>query len=214
MAIPHKRPAAAEPAPAAAAQRKSSLLGIIRFAETMAVSLDSFYSALDSALYEDFRQIAEDIARMRGEIGQLQAHDLRARRLPEVDDALDAIRAEAREATETILHNAESILAADTRDPAAFVEEVNDRVISIIEACAFQDLTGQRIGRVIETMRHIEERVSRFANAVGMEEICAPLPVDESVREKRRSELLLHGPQRKDEAISQDDIDALLAGDD
>ena len=34
----------------------------------------------------------------------------------------------------------------------------------VFEACSFQDITGQRIAKVVETLQHIEERVSRFAD--------------------------------------------------
>jgi chemotaxis regulatin CheY-phosphate phosphatase CheZ len=41
-------------------------------------------------------------------------------------------------------------------------EEIQERVVSIFEACNFQDLTGQRIKKVMTTMKFIEKTVSNI----------------------------------------------------
>ena len=39
-------------------------------------------------------------------------------------------------------------------------EEIQERVVSIFEACDFQDLTGQRISKVMATMKFIEDHIT------------------------------------------------------
>lgn len=39
-------------------------------------------------------------------------------------------------------------------------EEIQERVVSIFEACNFQDLTGQRIKKVMTTMKFIENHIT------------------------------------------------------
>ncbi len=80
----------------------------------------------------------------------------------------------------------------------------------IFEACSFQDLTGQRISKVVETLEHIEARVSRFAAAIGAKDDPKGNTKEEEKRKKRKEDLLLNGPAKTGEGVSQDDVDALL----
>ena len=82
--------------------------------------------------------------------------------------------------------------------------------MEIFEACSFQDLTGQRISKVIETLEHIETRVSRFASAIGAEDNDLPATAKEEKRKKRKKDLILNGPAQEGQGVSQDAVDALL----
>jgi chemotaxis protein CheZ len=108
------------------------------------------------------------------------------------------------------MESAEAILDADTSDAEAYQQLVNDKVMVIFEACSFQDITGQRISKVVETLEHIESRVSRFASAIGAEDTEQPSSEKEDKRKKRKKDLILNGPAMDGEGVSQDDIDALL----
>ena len=46
-------------------------------------------------------------------------------------------------------------------------EEIQERVISIFEACNFQDLTGQRISKVMGTMKFIEQHINAMMEIWG-----------------------------------------------
>jgi chemotaxis protein CheZ len=81
----------------------------------------------------------------------------------------------------------------------------------VFEACSFQDITGQRIAKVVETLEHIEARVSRFADAIRARDVAAPLTEQERARAKRKASLLMHGPQLDGNGIDQGEVDALLA---
>lgn len=188
-----------------------SLIDVMQFAEVMANSLHSFFETLDASLYKEFRDIASFIADMRSEIGKLQANDLRTSRIPRAGEELDAIVESTEQATHQIMESAETIMGADPDDHDSYVETVNEHIMKIFEACSFQDLTGQRISRVVETLTLIEDRVGRFAEAIGPVGDEDRTNEEESEREKRRRELLLHGPQNKGDAIEQNAVDALLS---
>ena len=183
---------------------------VTQLASASTNAASSNYELLYSSLYAEFQQICHEIKNMRIAIASLQAHDLKNKRLPTVGGELDAIVEAVEEATNTIMESAEGIMAADPQDQN-HVEQISDHVIKIFEACSFQDITGQRVSKVVETLRHIERRVSRFAEAVGMEEMELKPCEEEEAREKRRGDLLLHGPQRKGEGIEQHAVDSLFA---
>ena len=50
--------------------------------------------------------------------------------------------------------------------PAAAVD-IQDKVIQIFEACNFQDLTGQRITKVVSTLRFVEDRIMQMMDIWG-----------------------------------------------
>jgi chemotaxis protein CheZ len=57
---------------------------------------------------------------------------------------------------------AEEIMAADPAIREAYQDLVSNKMIGIFEACTFQDITGQRISKVVDTLRFIDERVTSF----------------------------------------------------
>ena len=84
--------------------------------------------------------------------------------------------------------------------------------MAIFEACAFQDITGQRISKARENLNSIESRVSRFAEAVSVADSDAPASAEEAEREKRKKDLILNGPAANGEGVDQSEIDSILAG--
>lgn len=187
-----------------------SLVDVLSLAEASIHSMKSFIDSLDSKVYGEFREIVKYIQNTKSEIGHLQANDLRTNHIPEAGSELSAVVSSTEEATTKIMESAEAILDADTSDAEAYQQLVNDKVMVIFEACSFQDITGQRISKVVETLEHIESRVSRFASAIGAEDTEQPSSEKEDKRKKRKKDLILNGPAMDGEGVSQDDIDALL----
>jgi chemotaxis protein CheZ len=187
-----------------------SLVDVLSLAEASIHSMKSFIDSLDSKIYGEFREIVKYIQNTKSEIGHLQANDLRTNHIPEAGSELSAVVSSTEEATTKIMESAEAILDADTSDAEAYQQLVNDKVMVIFEACSFQDITGQRISKVVETLEHIESRVSRFASAIGAEDTEQPSSEKEDKRKKRKKDLILNGPAMDGEGVSQDDIDAHL----
>jgi len=191
-----------------------SLVEIMSLAELMVGSMQTFFKELDTSIYKEFRELADYIGTAKNEIGRLQAGDLSDNYIPSAGEELDAIVAATENATNSIMEAAENIMEADPSDSEAYQGVVNDAVMEIFEACSFQDITGQRITKIVETLQHIDDRVSRFASALGASDVGGHFDQEESEREQRKQNLLLNGPQGVDEAVSQDDIDALLGSED
>jgi chemotaxis protein CheZ len=130
---------------------------------------------------------------------------------------LDEIIMATEDSTESILAAAERIesqmremgnLHPDDVAVATIGEKVADDVIKIFEACNFQDITGQRVTKVVHTMRFIEERIRALIGIWGREAFTnLPLPTETDDAEDQQ---LMNGPQLSGEAISQSEVDALF----
>jgi chemotaxis protein CheZ len=188
-----------------------SLVDVVHLAEITAESLQTFFETMDSAVYRELREIAEYISSMRQEIGALQVNELKHTRIPAAGLELDAIVRATEKATNTIMGSAETVMAADTSDAEAFKALVDAKMLDIFEACSFQDITGQRIAKVVETLEHIEARVSRFAAAVHTKDMAGALTDHERERETRKQKLMLNGPQFEGQGIAQNEVDQLFS---
>jgi len=184
---------------------------IIMLAEVAAQSLQGFFQAMDAKVYRELREIAGYIDSMRNEIGALQVNDLKNSRIPSAGEELGAIVKATEQATNTIMECAEALMGADDSDHAAYKALVDEKMLVIFEACSFQDITGQRIAKVVETLQHIEERVSRFADVVRAKDIDGFLTESERARAERKQKLLLHGPQLAGAGVDQSKVDELFA---
>lgn len=94
-----------------------------------------------------------------------------------IGDTLDAVVAETETAAMEIMQQAERAQAAAGRlndgsstDTKADLAEVSDAAMSILMACAFQDITGQRIRKVLSAMRHVEGRIAALMSLMGIRE--------------------------------------------
>ncbi|PCI89111.1 MAG: chemotaxis protein [Hyphomicrobiales bacterium] len=183
---------------------------VMSMAEIMMNSMHAFFKSMDVAVYKEMRDIATYIEKAKGDISNLQANKLKGEHIPVAGRELDEVVAATERATDTIMENAENIMATDPTDHAAYQTAVNEGLMNIFEACSFQDITGQRINKVVGTLKHIEERVSKFASATGVEDTDYEISDEEAARLKRQKDLILHGPQNADEATAQDDIDAMF----
>ncbi len=133
----------------------------------------------------------------------------------QMSDQLDAIVETTEEATNTIMEQMEAIddlvnkARQEKNSPATqkILDQINDRSNVVFEACAFQDLTGQRVTKVVRTIKFIEERVNRLMKAWGAHALAqVAVEAEETDPDKR----LLHGPQRKSQALGQDAVDSLF----
>lgn len=189
-----------------------SLTDVVALAEITAESFSAFVRSMDTAIYKELREIADYITTMKAEIGVLQANDLKSQRIPAAGRELDLIVQSTAEATNTIMACAEAIIATDASDPVAYKAFVDEKMIAIFEACSFQDITGQRVRKVVDTLQQIETRVTRFATAINAKDHQGYVDEAERRRAERARDLLLHGPQEKSRATSQATVDAMFEG--
>ena len=154
--------------------------------------------------------VADYIGHMKQEIAALKPNELTQERIPTANDELGSVIQATASATHTIMEAAEVILGAGGLSDREYRALVETRILAIFEACSFQDITGQRIAKVLEAFGHVEKRLNRFAKAVKVNDSAEGPDPEEALRQARREVLLLNGPQNEEVAIKQDDIDALF----
>ncbi len=163
--------------------------------------------------------IHDAINRTKREIAVLHGKSFDGQEMAKVNGELGAVVGGTEQATQQILEAAESIdqaasAMAKVNSPEQqkiLGEEIQERVISIFEACNFQDLTGQRITKVMTTMRFIEQHINAMMEIWGgVDAIRAHAPAIIDTREGDAK--LLNGPKLDGDVghASQDDIDALF----
>jgi len=163
--------------------------------------------------------IHDAINRTKREIAVLHGKSFDGNEMSKVTGELGAVVGGTEEATQQILEAAESIDQAasamtkvNSPDQLKLIsEEIQERVISIFEACNFQDLTGQRISKVMTTMKFIENHITVMMDIWGGVDAIrahAPAIIDDWEGDAK----LLNGPKSEgDEGhASQNDIDALF----
>jgi chemotaxis protein CheZ len=182
----------------------------MRQSQVTAEALRPVFNAIDAAIYRELKAIADYISFLRSEIGELQANDMRAKRIPAAGEELNAVVSATEAAGNAIMASAEAVMGSNAKtleDYRAFVEE---QMLAIFEACSFQDLTGQRITKVVQTLEQIETRVARFAVATNANDKDGFANEEEAARAERSESLLLHGPALEGEGIVQNEVDAIL----
>lgn len=194
-------------------KRSLSFIEALTLAESSIANMRDAIDPINAEIFREFREIAQEITKTKSEIGGLQANDIRNERIPEAGRELNAVVDATEDATNRIMECAETIMTADPSNPATYHNVINENVMAIFEACSFQDITGQRISKVVETLDHIEKRIAKFAKHIGIEDQNVGLAIDvhERDRKQRKKDLLLNGPQNAGEGVSQDEIDSLLS---
>jgi chemotaxis protein CheZ len=141
-------------------------------------------------------------------------HDGKDRRMTRAAGDLGAAIEAMEKATEKILRAAERIddcvralAAAQMTDfEAGLVQDIQEHLVGIYEACNFQDLSGQRIGKVIGTLGLVENQLtSIIADSTDLGPVYAP-PTSPQAE-------LLNGPRLDGESghARQSEIDALFS---
>jgi len=193
--------------PALVTELEPKLVNLMQQSEALVGLMRGFFQQLDKRRSEEFRIIAGYIAKAKEEIREMRPHDISHERIPTAGAELEAITRDTEAATHTIMNCAEAIMGADISDPAAYKAQVDDEVMKIFEACSFQDITGQRVSKVVNVLKQIEERVGRLANTLGVDD---GLPAEITPEEQRRRDLLLSGPAIGGPETKQDAIDAMF----
>ncbi|WP_027172534.1 chemotaxis protein [Methylobacterium sp. 10] len=160
------------------------------------------------------------ITRTKQEIATLYHSENTGKGMKRVAGELDAVVESTELATSTILGaleeietNAGVLRAMRNAAGAENVDMILERVIVAYEACNFQDLTGQRINKIVGVLKFIEEHLDRMIEAWGgldtFSEILGVVPQAPSIDDESS---LLNGPKLDSDPghVDQGDIDALF----
>ncbi|MHA1537534.1 MAG: protein phosphatase CheZ [Alphaproteobacteria bacterium] len=178
-------------------------------------SLRQDLSDSERKIFVELESLSGFIAETKSDIAALRPDEVKDELLPTASDELDAIISATAEATHKIMDSAEAIegVAASVGDEEAGI--LMNASTQIFEACSFQDITGQRIGKVVNALKAIEVRVDSLIAAFG-DEIAAlkseapATKKHEPAGEDHNDADLLQGPQLAGEGNTQDEIDKLF----
>ncbi len=168
----------------------------------------------DAGLLAEVEELGRVISTARAEIAALQVDDITASHIPSATDELDAIVAHTAGATDSILEVCETLDRVSSGLSGDAAAALQDATTKIYEACSFQDITGQRITKIVATLKTIDAKVAHMVKAFGPQAGGASAAPRLSAAPADRLDaqaVLLHGPQLPANAMDQTDIDKLLA---
>lgn len=179
---------------------------------------------LESALYRphqnmdlirrDLREMSEAIARTRVEIAAMRVRG--ARQSVDVPvsatEELDSIVMATERATSQILAAVEAIQETVMRlreesVRADICDRIEARLTDVVTACSFQDITGQRIQKIVQVLHFLEARLNSM---IDIWEIDDGEIEEAAAAEDATAPPRLHGPQREGAALNQADIDSII----
>lgn len=173
----------------------------------------------DKQLKSEIVSLVQYIKRFREEIAQMVAADGNQTRFETMADQLDAIVGATETATHTILEHMETVdnlveevrTTEDAQARAKLCDQINEKTMEAIEACTFQDITGQRVTKIVRSMKFVEERVNVMIDIWGHDEINRLASEFSEESKPEGDDALLNGPAlQKEASISQDEIDKLF----
>jgi chemotaxis protein CheZ len=165
-------------------------------------------SSTESMLLQEIAGLGRIIDQAKAEIAEVNVDSIRGRDIPSATGELDAIVEHTALATTSILESCETLDKLGESLDSTQAGIVQNAVTQIYEACSFQDITGQRITKIVKALKAIERKVlelsgGRVTHADGS--AAAQLGADNA-----EDGCLLNGPALPQEAMDQDDIDKLL----
>jgi chemotaxis protein CheZ len=182
---------------------------VVEIVTAVLTSMDGDVSANDLKLYGELESLARYIQHAKREIAAIRPDDIGGEHIASATDELDAVVGATEDATNKIMDSCDEIGGIAGKVDPENGAALNQAVTRIFEACNFQDITGQRITKVVRTLKHIESRIDVLIAVLGDEvqkshkSAAAADPNDEAS--------LLNGPQLPGNAIDQSEIDKLLA---
>lgn len=167
-------------------------------------------------IYQELKDLHQIILDTRQSLGAANPGEISETHIPAATDELDAVISATEEATGAIMDSCETIETEAEKLESESAQKLTDAVTKIYEACSFQDITGQRITKVVQSLQQIDEKVGHLlevlegSGTAGQEASKAASGVEGADREENDRDLM-NGPQMPDKAISQDEIDKLLS---
>jgi chemotaxis protein CheZ len=192
-------------------------------AQRLATDVIDAYRKEISEVYQlrsELESMKEAITSTKLEIATIYKTEHQGKGMRRVAGELDAVVGATEQATTEILaaveeieSNANLLRAAGVSSGANdCVGAILDRVVVLYESCNFQDLTGQRINKIVNVMKFVEERIDRMINVWGGLDAFKELVHHDDDGDDDDHRKLLNGPKLDDDHghVEQGDIDALF----
>lgn len=179
--------------------------------EQIARTLGEDNNSADTFLRDEIVRIAQHIETTKREIVALMPESQEGHDMDTVALQLDAVIKATEEAAGSIMDAADEIqsLAGDAATDKVLGEKLTAITSRIYEACNFQDLTSQRITKVMRALEFTESRVRRLVSLFSSDGSINVEAVRKVEAETKDVELM-NGPQLPGAAPSQADIDAMF----
>lgn len=174
----------------------------------MAASLSPTTSTTDQFLHSEIAKLAEYITSAKKEIFSISVNEKAEDAITNASQHLDEVIKATEQATNSIMDAADTIQNNVGGIGGEKEKIIGDAAIKIYDACTFQDISGQRITKVIKLLANIEERVSKLNELFGETGNGAAVAAKPAAALTDKD--LLNGPQLAAQASSQSDIDALF----
>lgn len=171
-------------------------------------SLHSLDRREKGPLLKVLEYVSTYIRATRDEIVSLDAEGAAGESLGTATDELEEIVAETARAADKIMSAVETIESVIGNVDPESAGRLLGATTKIYEACAFQDITGQRVTKVVRAMQALETKLTTLrvvCDLAGGAPGTMPTPA------RSGDAALLNGPQLSNAAHSQDEIDRLLA---
>jgi chemotaxis protein CheZ len=181
---------------------------VAEIVEQVLATMHGDLTASEATLLAEVEQIGRTIAAAKQEIASLKVEDINRAFIPSATDELDAIVEATAQATNEILDCCETFETVAGKLGGEMSEALQTAVTRIYEACSFQDITGQRITKVVRTLKSIEERIAVIVATFSDRAAGAELPAQVATDGESS---LLNGPQLPGNGVDQAEIDRLLA---
>lgn len=170
-------------------------------------------------LRAELQSMAAHIQTAKSEIAALHTKESNletsTNRIVTATSELDQIVQATERATSDILNAAERVMEIAGNLPPELAEPsqlLTDQATEIFTACSFQDITGQRIAKVVNALRYIDQRVAAMVEIWGADALSMVKPAAAGPHDSRADAHLLNGPSMPGQGRTQDEIDALLNG--
>ena len=133
-------------------------------------SIEGDISSTDIKFYREIEGLARFIRNAKVEIAAIRPKDITTEHIPHATDQLDAVVGATEEATNKIMDECDHISSLASTLTSEQNEKLTACVTRIYEACNFQDLTGQRITKVVSALKHIEDKIQALMVAISVSE--------------------------------------------
>lgn len=196
-------------------QQSPELAVIQKVVHDIVHSLQGDIKTSDVQLHAELCHLRDFITNARQDLASLSPEDIAGEHISTATDELEAVVAATEEAANKILDAAEQIQTVadaitDTNQSTALLNAIT----IIYEASNFQDITGQRISKVVKALQQIDEKLSAMMDSFDKNDTdtaadnkVTPAKKQASVEDPKS---LLNGPQLPNSTPTQDDIDALF----
>ena len=162
---------------------------------------------------EEIRYLLSFVDQAKEEISSLRPKEYSTNKLPAAFSELDAIVSGTEEAAGKVMDCADELSEVSENFDGEVKQQLGDISVKLFEASGFQDITGQRVTKIVTTLVHLEERLSALADAMGDNDVDEVVNDDDNIDkdyDAMANEEFTHGPQLECDAKNQAAIDALF----